>query len=114
MKSESPLRLSVVIPAYNEAKLIDGTIAGLRKALRAAGLGDHAVEIIVCDNASDDDTAALAAALERLLCEPELASRLGRGGHERISTRFSFDRYLDQLESHLIGADCPALSQGCH
>ena len=66
------LRLSVVIPAYNEEKLISGTIAGVRESLRAAGLGEGEYEIIVCDNGSSDATAALAAeAGARVVFEPE-------------------------------------------
>ena len=62
----------MVIPAYNEERLITGTIAAVRDSLRAAGLADSAFEIIVCDNASSDTTAALAAdAGARVVFEPE-------------------------------------------
>ncbi len=70
--SSSPLRLSVVIPAYNEEKLISGTIGGVRRSLGRAGVGEDEYEIIVCDNASSDATAALAVeAGARVVFEPE-------------------------------------------
>lgn len=62
----------MVIPAYNEAALIAGTVACVREGLLGAGLAAGAFEIIVCDNASSDATAALAAhAGARVVYEPE-------------------------------------------
>ncbi len=65
------LRWSVVIPAYNEEKLIAETVRRIMDALRGAGLGDDEFEVIVSDNASNDRTAALAAgAGARVVFEP--------------------------------------------
>jgi len=54
--------LSIVIPAFNEEKLLPGTleaVASAAAALRAAGV-EH--EVVVCDNNSTDATAAVARA----------------------------------------------------
>ena len=56
------MTLSIVIPAWNEEKLLPATLRALAEAaapLEAAGI---AREIIVCDNNSSDATAAVAAA----------------------------------------------------
>ena len=60
--------LSVIIPAWNEASLLPGTLASLHQAVREAGL---AAEVIVVDNASTDGTAGIAACHGvRLVHEP--------------------------------------------
>ncbi len=53
--------------------------------------------------APEQDTAALARSLERALTDTELAARLGRNAHESARARYSFEGYLDRLESHLCG-----------
>jgi len=55
-------RYSVVIPAYNEERLLPALLASLDTARERYGRGVSAVEIIVGDNASTDGTAALARA----------------------------------------------------
>jgi glycosyltransferase involved in cell wall biosynthesis len=50
------LNLSVVVPAFNEEKVLPGSLAAIRAAMAAF---DHA-ELIVCDNNSSDATAAIA------------------------------------------------------
>jgi dolichol-phosphate mannosyltransferase len=57
------VKLSVVIPAHNEAGSVAATLSGLAVALRAAGI-DH--ELIVVDDSSSDGTGetVLAAAAE--------------------------------------------------
>jgi glycosyltransferase involved in cell wall biosynthesis len=53
------MKLSVVIPAWNEEKLLPATLAGLAEAC-AGWPPDFAWEVIVCDNNSSDRTAAVA------------------------------------------------------
>lgn len=64
--------LSVVVPAYNEQRLIRGTLAAIQGALaplQAAGLR---TELLVVDNASSDATARAAAACGvRVIHEPQ-------------------------------------------
>lgn len=57
------MQISIIIPAYNEERLLPETLRRLNAAIAAsdeAGLGD--VEVLVIDNASDDATAAVARA----------------------------------------------------
>ena len=75
-------RLSVVVPAYNEAAGIAGTLRALSDALERAGIDDH--EVLVVDNASTDGTPAAAESL----AEPRIrvlrnAGNLGKGASMR-------------------------------
>jgi glycosyltransferase involved in cell wall biosynthesis len=53
------IRLSVIVPAWNEAASLPATLAALREAIAAAAVP---AEIVVVDDASTDATAAIAAA----------------------------------------------------
>jgi glycosyltransferase involved in cell wall biosynthesis len=57
--ASAPPDYSIVVPAYNEADLLPGTLEQLREAMATVPL---AGEIVVCDNNSTDATAALARA----------------------------------------------------
>ncbi|MGH8764661.1 MAG: glycosyltransferase, partial [Burkholderiales bacterium] len=62
------MKLSVVVPAFNEEKLLAGSLAAIRSAAEAFG-GDW--ELIVCDNNSTDRTADIArAAGAKVVFEP--------------------------------------------
>jgi glycosyltransferase involved in cell wall biosynthesis len=58
---ESP-RFSVIIPAYNEERLLPLLLDSIARAREAYAGGADAVEVIVADNASTDSTAAVASA----------------------------------------------------
>jgi colanic acid biosynthesis glycosyl transferase WcaI len=47
------------------------------------------------------DAAAMAAAIERLIDQPDLAASLGQQGKARASERWSRSRMIDRLEAHL-------------
>jgi glycosyltransferase involved in cell wall biosynthesis len=46
-----------------------------------------------------DDSAALAAAMEKVALDPALRARLGAAGHGRVRVDFSFDRTTDRYEA---------------
>ncbi|HKQ62752.1 MAG TPA: glycosyltransferase, partial [Candidatus Polarisedimenticolaceae bacterium] len=54
-------RISVVIPAYNEARYLPRLLDSIAAAGRSYARGAEAIEVIVADNASTDATAAVAA-----------------------------------------------------
>jgi glycosyltransferase involved in cell wall biosynthesis len=54
--------ISVIIPCYNEATLLPRQLTTIDTARRAFSGGRERVEVIVSDNASTDDTAAIAVA----------------------------------------------------
>ncbi|MEO7133099.1 MAG: glycosyltransferase, partial [Vicinamibacterales bacterium] len=56
-----PVRLSLVIPAYNESALLPRLLDTVDAARARVHGGAEAVEVIVADNASTDATAAIAA-----------------------------------------------------
>ncbi len=56
------MRLSVLVPAFNEAEGISGTLAAIRTAMAVFDARGWATELIVCDNNSTDATADLARA----------------------------------------------------
>jgi len=65
------LKLSVVVPAFNEERLLPGTLAHIRNGLEAIASPRSSSEIIVCDNNSTDRTAQVArAAGAQVVFEP--------------------------------------------
>jgi len=56
------MKVSVAIPAFNEERLIAGTLACVRHCMEEFARRDWQTELIVCDNNSTDRTAELAQA----------------------------------------------------
>ncbi|HBL16236.1 MAG: hypothetical protein A2X36_17110 [Elusimicrobia bacterium GWA2_69_24] len=54
------MKLSIVIPAFNEEKRLAACIRSAKAALAACGLDPETVELIVCDNNSTDATPRIA------------------------------------------------------
>ena len=65
------MKISVIIPAFNEEKLIAASLRSIQQAVASFARRGWETEIIVCDNNSSDATAALArAAGARVVFEP--------------------------------------------
>ena len=70
------MKMSVIVPAYNEERLLAGSLAATRDAMRAFGDAGWESELIVCDNNSTDRTAEIArAAGATVVFEPGTRSR---------------------------------------
>jgi len=57
--------LSIGVPTYNRAKLLEETINSIVAAMRSASVKDVEVELIISDNASTDDTPHMMAKLKQ-------------------------------------------------
>jgi len=65
------MKISVVVPAFNEERLLPGSLRSIRAALEAVDRRGWTSELIVCDNNSTDRTAAIAReAGARVVFEP--------------------------------------------
>ena len=56
------MTISVLVPAFNEAGCLGATLTSIRAAMQAFDARGWTTELIVCDNNSTDDTAAIARA----------------------------------------------------
>ncbi len=73
------MKLSLVIPARNEATQIEATVNGLRSHLDGAGISD--LEILIVDDGSSDDTSAIVDAMADEDSRVVLVQNPGRSGY---------------------------------
>jgi len=69
--------VSVIVPAFNEERLLPSTLRSIRTAMAAFDARNWASELIVCDNNSTDRTAELARAGGAILVSEPL-NQIGR------------------------------------
>lgn len=78
------MRISVLVPAFNEAALLPQTLPAIRAAMAAFEARGWAAELVVCDNNSTDATPAVAAAHgARVVFEP--VNQIGRARNRAAS-----------------------------
>ena len=80
------MKVSIVVPAFNEAKLITASLRQINTASRAFHERPWTTELIVCDNNSTDETPDLAQAEgARVVFEP--FNQIGRARIEKARKR---------------------------
>jgi glycosyltransferase involved in cell wall biosynthesis len=72
------MKLSIIIPAFNESKLLPSTLASVREARAAVHRAGWSSEVIVCDNNSTDATAQIARANGADAVVFEAVNQIGR------------------------------------
>lgn len=110
--AESPL-ISVLIPAFNEERLIGRVIDAVRESF--AALPGVSCEIIVCDNNSTDETARIAAAKGALVVrEPhnQIARARNTAAKDARGKWFIFLDADTFLTPQLLGETARALEAG--
>lgn len=117
------MRLSIIIPAFNEEKELPRCLESVRAAIAAAGAGEGEVEMVVCDNNSTDRTAEVAAqGGARVVFEP--FNQIGRARNAGAAaaagewllfidadSRLAAENLRRVLE--LARTDSPAVGGGC-
>src|SRR6516225_4395542 len=76
------MRISIIIPAFNEERLIASTLASLQEGMEELSRRGFENELIVCDNNSTDRTAEIArSAGAKVVFEPinQIARARNRG-----------------------------------
>jgi dolichol-phosphate mannosyltransferase len=96
------VKLSVLIPAHNEAGSIEAVVSGVVEALDRAGV-DH--EVLVVDDASTDGTPALVERLGRE--DPRIRCYRSHHGHGYgLTVRAGLERFRGDAVAIIMGDGC--------
>jgi glycosyltransferase involved in cell wall biosynthesis len=108
------VKISIVVPAFNEEKLLQATLRCVRAAAAALEARAWAVELIVCDNNSTDRTAEIARAEgATVVFEPvNQISRARNAGAARASGDWLVFVDADSLPTRELFEDVAAVIAG--
>jgi len=109
------MRISIVIPAFNEERLLPETLPTIRAAMEAFDRRGWASELIVCDNNSTDRTAEIArAAGARVVFEPvnQISRARNRGAAEARGDWIVFVDADSQPSPELFSDAADAIAAG--
>lgn len=109
------MKISVVIPAYNEEKLLPTTLASIRLANAAWIERQWSVETIVCNNNSTDKTATVAAhAGAKVVFEPinQISRARNSGAAQATGDWIVFVDADSQPTKELFAAAADAIAKG--
>jgi len=110
------MKISVVVPAFNEEKLLAGSLASIRAATKAFDDRGWSSELIVCDNNSTDRTAEIAcAAGAQVVFEPvNQIARARNKGAEHAGGEWIFFVDADSYPTAELFRDAAeAIRAGC-
>ncbi|HTL58114.1 MAG TPA: glycosyltransferase [Candidatus Limnocylindrales bacterium] len=110
------MRISLIVPAFNEERLLGDSLAAIQKAARAFTLRDWGTELIVCDNNSTDRTAEVArAAGAKVVFEPinQIGRARNRGAQAATCDWLIFVDADSQPTLELFAAVGDQIDTGC-
>jgi glycosyltransferase involved in cell wall biosynthesis len=97
--------VSVVMPAFNEASILDSSVRAVVDGLRARGIG---FELVIVENGSDDGTLALANALATELPEVRAQSEAAPDYGRALRAGFGKDAASAQrISTQPTPSTCP-------